>query len=228
MSAYGKGRCEKFDYSEFWSDSLGRAVAARHLAACISALSPEEALTCGLLSQVGRLALATVFPGRYSKLLTTVTDDPVALAAAERQSFDIDHNDLTALMLDEWRVPTTFVTAVRGQYADLRTSPAEQGEDEVLGRMLAIARKAARLLLRDEVSRDLLAEFFDAAVAFGVEREAVHQLFDAVANDWRTSGRIYTVQTRRVPSLTELYAHARERAEALVLTGNGAPGRAND
>jgi len=56
---YRSGNCLAFDYQAYWTASLAASIAAQqvaHRAQC----PPDESFTCGLLSGVGRLALATV------------------------------------------------------------------------------------------------------------------------------------------------------------------------
>ena len=61
--------CAGFDYDAFWSGSLARAVAASHLARVLKTCSPDEAFTCGLMCQIGRLAFVCAYPQRYARLL---------------------------------------------------------------------------------------------------------------------------------------------------------------
>ena len=53
------GACHKFDYQNFWSHSLLRAIAAQNLMLHSNIGSSEEIFIIGLLGQIGRLALAS-------------------------------------------------------------------------------------------------------------------------------------------------------------------------
>jgi len=66
LSNNRNGSCQAFDYEAFWSESLARAVAARQIAAQLANFPPDEAFTTGLLSKIGRLALATAQPQEYA------------------------------------------------------------------------------------------------------------------------------------------------------------------
>jgi HD-like signal output (HDOD) protein len=59
-----QGNCAGFDYVRYWSQSLAVAVAIAiaALTARERTASPDEAFTLGLLSDIGKLALASVWP----------------------------------------------------------------------------------------------------------------------------------------------------------------------
>ena len=109
-----KGTCSEFDYDEYWSKSLGRAVAARHIAKLLK-FSPDEAFTCGLLSQIGRLAFAGAYPDRYAQALSVVGEEADDLCEFERELFGLDHNGLTSEMMADWHLPKLFREAVLAQ-----------------------------------------------------------------------------------------------------------------
>ena len=80
------GVCRNFDYVRFWSRSLATAIAANMLCMRVRATAAEEAFTCGLLADVGSLALATLYPKEYSVVLDTQRDAiPRVRAEIERK-----------------------------------------------------------------------------------------------------------------------------------------------
>jgi HD-like signal output (HDOD) protein len=62
-----QGNCAGFDYVRYWSQSLAVAVAA--LTARERTASPDEAFTLGLFSDIGKLALVSVWPDDYGECL---------------------------------------------------------------------------------------------------------------------------------------------------------------
>ena len=54
---YRSGACKAFDYLGYWTASLATGITAQQLAAQAQC-PPDESFTCGLLSGIGRLALA--------------------------------------------------------------------------------------------------------------------------------------------------------------------------
>jgi len=59
-----RGRKGGFDLQLFWHRSLVSAVASRSIASAVGIAKQEEAFLCGLLSQIGKLALAQAAPAR--------------------------------------------------------------------------------------------------------------------------------------------------------------------
>jgi two-component system, cell cycle response regulator len=130
LSSYRNGPCSAFDYEGFWSEAIATAASARALSAHIKSTSAEEAFSFGLLSQIGRLAFATVHPEHYEKVLKNVTlpyDE--SLCRLEREAFALDHNELTAAMLEDWGLPQVFVEAARCQDSPSKSGLAPESRD---------------------------------------------------------------------------------------------------
>lgn len=114
---YRHGPCLGFDYQAFWTGSLLRGLAARAVAERLGAGDPQEALACGLLAEIGRLAFATSQPDAYAELLVLHGQRGAALRAAERERFGLDHGDLGSALLERWTVPADLVSAVEGYFS---------------------------------------------------------------------------------------------------------------
>ncbi|MEA1053799.1 HDOD domain-containing protein, partial [Lamprobacter modestohalophilus] len=95
-------RCQSFDYLGFWSQCLLMALICRELGRVTSLAPPEELFTCALMTRIGLLAFATIYPRAFSEILDA---KPADLATAERQRFGFDHNELSAEMLESFGVP---------------------------------------------------------------------------------------------------------------------------
>ena len=97
------GAAQSFDYDRYWSQALAKAVAANFLAFELGTFEAAEAFTCGLLADIGSLALASVHPERYSSILDAAPDAaPIQIAELEERAFDIDHYEVSAAMMEDW------------------------------------------------------------------------------------------------------------------------------
>src|SRR5690242_8269468 len=112
LGQYRTGACAAFDYSRYWSRSLAVAIAASALCLRVRSAPPDEAFTCGLLSDVGTLALATIYPDEYAELVSTHPASVQDMARIERERFATDHNELGAALLADWHLPRLFVVSV--------------------------------------------------------------------------------------------------------------------
>lgn len=110
VTNYRQGRCSVFDYDSFWYRSLITGLALEALSRELKCCSPDEAFCLGLLSHVGRLALATVYGERYSPILEGIrVGEDAKLCELERQVFALDHEELTAAMLLDWGFQEKYV-----------------------------------------------------------------------------------------------------------------------
>ncbi len=129
VSARSISTCEAFDYSTYWSSSLARAVVARTLAGKLGVGLPEEAYICGLLSNIGRLALASVFPEEYAEVIRRQSKQPGGgLSEIERECFNIDHIQVAGCMATDWKLPQAFCEAIRQSLEQKQTSSDEPVE----------------------------------------------------------------------------------------------------
>ena len=140
----GLRRCVGFDYARFWASSLARAVAAERIARATGRGAPESAYTLGLLADIGRLALASVYPDAYAALLAGEGGrDSVALARLEREHLEIDHGTVTACLLEHWGLRKPFFRASRLFQDERAVGETEDAETLYLVNLLKCARRLA-------------------------------------------------------------------------------------
>ncbi len=114
LASHREGVSKAFDFERFWSESVARAVSARGLSNQLGGCAPDEAFTVALLSKIGHIALVTAYPKTYDDLLGKMQGCPrTALLEAERETFQINHNELTAAMMADWRLADVFCESVR-------------------------------------------------------------------------------------------------------------------
>lgn len=136
----------RFNTDSFWSQSLANAVASQVLAKATGKDS-ASLFTLGLLSGIGRLALACVHPERYGRICA----DPRAAAEAsmlqlEWRTFEIDHLEVGACLLDDWGLPERFSLTLH-QISPRKAVEKEPGPDwdtiliagRLIGRILSPA-----------------------------------------------------------------------------------------
>jgi diguanylate cyclase (GGDEF)-like protein len=133
------GTCQGFDYAGYWSRSLARAVTAQAIATLTRTAPAADAFTCGLLSDIGTLALASIHPERYSGMLARLREAGGDVSALEREVFELDHGELAAEMLRDWKLPESFAYAVCS--LSMRDG-IEEAPDEAARRMTAILAAA--------------------------------------------------------------------------------------
>jgi len=206
LSGYRSGNCKNFDYARYWSHSLVCAVAVQAIVVKTRAAPPDEAFSIGLLARVGELALATLFPEDYSKLLEQSPGaTPAQRALHERTSFVINHNELTAAMMTDWGMPRLYAESANRFEAPDDCAYEEGSRPFVLTHSLAVADLIADICLADDsVRRGMMPRLFLLGSRIALTSEALVTLCDKVAADWVEWGALLNVLAVPVPSFEQM------------------------
>jgi len=219
----GNTVCAAFDYKKFWALSLARAVAAQVLGINQRQIAPDEAFTCGLLSDVGTLALVSVYPGAYAAVLARSQAMVEPINDLEREAFATDHQELTIALLQDWGLPELFGEAVRHQDTPETEDLPQDSAALLMARLLHAAEHLARLCVADDDQRgQLLPELFTRCALLSIDEEDVITLGDRVVAEWQEWGKIFEVATEPIPSLAELAARTPELNPAVIPLGTPA------
>jgi len=108
-----------FDPSAFWKHSLAVGCAARLLAerdmggdaAAGGGADPEIAFLCGLLHDLGKIALASCFPKAYDRAMERAAECMLDLADVERSMFGLDHTLAGRRLAERWKLPEVIAQA---------------------------------------------------------------------------------------------------------------------
>jgi diguanylate cyclase (GGDEF)-like protein len=211
ISANRSGGCEKFEYERYWSLSLARAVAAQAISRVKRAGSPPEAYVLGLLSEIGALALASVYPREYAALLEAHPGvDAAALGRHEREVFEIDHREVGACMLEEWGLPPAHAEALLAYEAFDRLEPQDQRQPNELAGVLWAAQAVAELLFADEDSGAAdwsrhAARLAEVRAYLELEEQPFAEVCEAISREWQEWNGILELP-KRAPLRYELLA----------------------
>lgn len=141
------------ELQDFWIGSVAGAILARELAIRQRRPSPDDDFVAGLLRDLGELLLRQAFPDRWrehqERQRARLLAEP---CAAERDSFGIDHAEISAELLHRWHIPPEIVEPIRYHHEPDRLTagtPSLQARAELL-------RFAALLTRLDEVTQDPL------------------------------------------------------------------------
>lgn len=206
VSSYTSGKCRSFDYARFWSHSLVCAIALQALTLRTRAAAVEESFCVGLLAQVGRLAMATLFPDDYARVLDQVQADPNAdLEALEQQTFVMTHAQLAAAMQLDWGLPRLFAEPTLHHEFPEQAPYAQGSRPYVLLWSLALAERIADICLAGESERRaMMPQLLMLGGKLAIAGDDLVALCNAVARDWREWGALLNVATTVVPPFEDL------------------------
>jgi diguanylate cyclase (GGDEF)-like protein len=207
LSLVGKhatGACSGFDYDRYWSRALMLAVANAAVIAWERTIPPEEGFTLGLLTDIGRLALATAWPDKYGACLRET--DEQALIALELSHFAIDHDTLSYLLMADWGLPAIFIDALK-QCHQPTPDPTDTSRVARLARQLAFARRLCDYCLADDMYRTILLPALEKqARHFSIETGTLATLATSLLSQWQEWGKLIHINTDQRESSPELTA----------------------
>ncbi|MCC5830537.1 MAG: HDOD domain-containing protein [Phycisphaeraceae bacterium] len=98
----------RFDRVGFWRHCLAVGVAAELIARQhprASDLSPSEAFVCGLLHDIGKIALDYLLPKAFAKAVQLAEANQGIMAEYERRILGIDHHTAGKRLAEQWQLP---------------------------------------------------------------------------------------------------------------------------
>jgi HD-like signal output (HDOD) protein len=186
------GHCSGFDYDTYWAQALAMAVAIAAITVRERTVSPAEAFTLGLLSDIGRLALATAWPGTYGECLNSSQSDD-DLLHLERKLFTVNHNQLTLMLLLDWGLPSISLDALKLSFEQ---PPGEVTKTTRFAEQLAFARQVACYCVADDRYRAaLLPGLQQQAAGHAFDGDACSELIDNISQQWREWGKLINIKT---------------------------------
>jgi putative nucleotidyltransferase with HDIG domain len=122
FSAFDAVKFKAFSVEQIWQHSLRTAQSARQIVQMESddEVMAEQALSSGLLHDIGKMILADSLPERYMQVIARSKAEKRPLELVEHEVFGADHAELGAYLLQLWGLPVPLVEAVAWHHAPNR------------------------------------------------------------------------------------------------------------
>lgn len=164
FSSFSDPKFPEFSTERLWEHSTEVGMAAKSFAKAMqkdSAKLADEAMTAGLLHDVGKLILMASRTDDYRKVINMTRHDNIALTEAEIFIFGATHSEVGAYLLGVWGLPDSIVEAVAfhhnpqrsptHSFSTLTTVYAanllqKKGTDETIGRIVREKEEATKYL----------------------------------------------------------------------------------
>ena len=116
------GSCEGFDPAWLWDHSFKTGYAARRIAQLPMVkdqleADPEDAYTCGLLHDIGKVVMLDADSERFGQAVQKSRDEEISLAVCEDEVFGFTHADVGGLLTQRWKLAPHVVEAVTYHHA---------------------------------------------------------------------------------------------------------------
>ncbi|HPF37880.1 MAG TPA: HDOD domain-containing protein [Phycisphaerae bacterium] len=150
QEAFGLGESDHekgspFDRLAFWKHCLAVACAAQGLAeATNQKLDVHEAFVCGLLHDLGKIALHTAMPKSYAKIVEQADELRSDIGAIERRLLGADHSVAGHRLAKRWGLPSRLVDCIWLHHQTPEALPANiaaQGHVQLIHLADTIARE---------------------------------------------------------------------------------------
>jgi len=223
VDQYRDGACEAFDYKGYWSHSLLMALCMQALGTRVHVAAADELFVCGLLAQVGKLALATAYPDEYNAVLLAQQADPAqALIALERSRLETDHVEMGTVMMADWGMPRTFTEPLTHYEESDHPGFPHDSRANSLVLMLRLSHQLADLGQINASARpDLLKDWMAKAVALDISPDTAGSFVDEVIHHWREWSELLKIPAVALPSFAEI-CHGHHETEGQTHDGETA------
>jgi len=182
IDSYRKGGCRGFDYSRYWAELLLRAIAVREIAIRTRVAPSEDIFSVALLGEIGRLALATIYPEEYARLLEDARQKVGILSELETRAFYIDHDELTRYILHDWGLPDILVDT---QIAGVSRKDKPDSRQYQLAMTYEVARNIASLGMADASNAELQLDLDSKLAAVGMSEIGKEDLVENILSEWQ-------------------------------------------
>ncbi|NOZ40701.1 MAG: HDOD domain-containing protein [Planctomycetes bacterium] len=163
---------EQLDW--YWSTTLTRAVAAREISEQLFDRPGDDAFLAGLFQDIGVLVLLGELKEPYARFLAGVIEQRVDLQRLEVDSLGFDHLQLTAALLEHWKMPKVLVRAISEprEYTQLMKSDEEHAE---LTKVVHLAGLVAELVGQNRLG--VLPDLMEVGAAYcDLDKEQLNEL----------------------------------------------------
>lgn len=144
LQTFGSGPdIQGFDVDWLWDHSFKTAVSCRALAEkspAANGLQKDDAYTCGLIHDVGKMILLDSQTDRFAEALRLARAQNIPLAKAEAETFGFNHAHVGGVLANRWKLADKVQAAVMYHH-----SPATNPEDWARGFLVKAANTLAHL-----------------------------------------------------------------------------------
>jgi len=209
----------------FWEHSLATGVLAEMIGEETSLKNADQLFLAGLLHDVGRMVLGTIFQDEYSAVIARARETGADLEAAELETFEVSHADATRTILKHWNISPSIIEA-----ASLHGAPIEQlrkSKDDAKGHLaVALANRMAHAFIAGDSGNTQLLPYREFASELGFDHVAIERLGTAALSKLADIEIFYAAQSSQTfaGSLASELANSAVTAPRVVVLGSDAPG----
>jgi putative nucleotidyltransferase with HDIG domain len=116
------GQNSAFKVNEFWKHSVGVAIGAETIAKMLGHRNPSDLFTCGLVHDIGKVALILVGADQLQEVMRIAEDKKLTFIEAETELQFLTHSEIGKILLEKWRLPQMIQLVVKYHHKNELTS----------------------------------------------------------------------------------------------------------
>jgi diguanylate cyclase (GGDEF)-like protein len=210
-----RGSSGGFDLRLYWHRSLVNAVVARALCLAIGLRRGEEAFLAGLLSHIGKLALAQGTPEAYAGVVTAA--GPWPAEEAEHELLGFSSAEAGEALLRSWGLPELIVLGA-SYPARLAALPEDASpEARELATVTSLALLAAAVFFDEDRGAALRRFSAEAKRHYGLHDEDLDAIVARVETDVRETAEVLSLELPPGVSYQAILEDARLQMVAVSL-----------
>ena len=176
-----KGVAAGLDLNVYWHRSVLNAVIARSIARTVDQPVAEEAFLCGLLSEIGKLALTHAAPEEYGAVVAEAGGWPSDELERERLGFV--SGEAAELLLQGWGVPEMLVLGAAFASRSEQVSTDAPDEARRIARIVGLAQLGTAVMFDGDQGGALVRFINEADSRFGLKQDAVDSLLASLEEE---------------------------------------------
>ena len=195
------------DRRDFWKHSLAVACAAQSIAQRLGRgdeVQPAEAFVCGLLHDLGKIALDACLPKAYARIVRETERRRGCICDVEQSVLGLDHTMAGKRLARHWKLPESIVESVWLHHHPPQSLPRSIGS----GPIVAVVHLADHLVRRQRIGYsgyNCVGDVAALAQALGLDDQAVSNVIAELGPQMEEHCRLFGLADL---TAANLYAHA--------------------
>jgi HD-like signal output (HDOD) protein len=101
-----------FDLTKFWQHSIGVGIAGETIAKRLGYKVPADVLTCGLVHDMGKIALLIIAPDQFKAVLDKAQESSITIIESEKQLNYPGHAEIGYALANKWLLPQQIQNSI--------------------------------------------------------------------------------------------------------------------
>lgn len=218
LSLHTKKSSPRFDFNQFWRQSLVCATAAKLILEQCGEASAEEIFIAGLLNNIGKLIFATALPEEYDKVLAAMENTPDREERSiQEEILGISEAEAGYAVAQRWGLPEILLVPIKFSHA-----PEEFHQDSPLLAQYVRAVHLAQLIVNIYYSAK--PEFYhqrfreEAERLLALSQDAVNSILQQIDQKIDQAAEFFNIKIGNVKSVAEILQEANLRLSLLNLS----------